>query len=63
MINKGKTRQTQSSADLIHWFHIDNEIEALEEVIVLGNNGRTLTILTTTDYEEGSEDEWAPPAF
>lgn len=34
------------SADLIGWFHADNEIDASEEVIGLGDYGKTLTIIT-----------------
>lgn len=42
------------SADLIAWFRTDNEFDATEEVIGLGEYGKTLTIITA---DLPSEDE------
>ena len=39
-------QREDDSADLIGWFHADNEIDASEEVIGLGDYGKTLTIIT-----------------
>lgn len=47
-------QREDDSADLITWFRTDNEIDASEEVIGLGDYGKTLTIITA---ELSSEDE------
>lgn len=54
------------SADLIAWFHADNEIDASEEVIGLGDYGKTLTIICAEipDEDEDFDDmASAPPRF
>lgn len=54
------------SADLIAWFRADDEIEASEEVIGLGDYGKTLTIICAEIPDEDEDvDDMAstPPRF
>lgn len=54
------------SADLIAWFRADNEIDASEEVIGLGDYGKTLTIICAEIPDEDEDfDDMAstPPRF
>jgi hypothetical protein len=44
-------------ADLIAWFQADDEIDASEEVIGLGEYGKTLTIITADLPDEAEQDE------
>lgn len=63
-IEAGK-RDTDDT-DVMDWFHTDAEIDATEEVVGLGEYGRTLTILTADipdDDDEDGDREWAPPRF
>ena len=59
-------KREDDDADLIAWFRADNEIDASEEVIGLGDYGKTLTIITAEipDPDEESDDiTWSPPRF
>lgn len=38
--------RNDDSADLMSWFHVEDEVDAYEEVIGLGEYGKTLTIIT-----------------
>lgn len=51
--------------DLCAWFHTDDEVDASEEVIGLGDYGKTLTVITANipDENENDDAEWAPPQF
>lgn len=62
--NVARGERSDDATDLLTWFQADNEIEASEEVIGLGDYGKTLTIITAdlTDEDEG-EDAWATPRF
>lgn len=44
--NVTNAERYDDSADLIAWFRSDNEFEACEEVIGLGEYGKTLTVIT-----------------
>jgi len=44
--------RSDDSADTIAWFHSDDEIDASEEVIGLGEYGKTLTIITAEIIDE-----------
>jgi hypothetical protein len=59
-------KRDDDEADLIAWFRAENEIDACEEVIGLGDYGKTLTIITAEipDPDEESDDiTWSPPRF
>jgi hypothetical protein len=52
------------SADLIAWFRADDEIEASEEVIGLGDYGKTLTIICAETPDDDVDDMAStPPRF
>lgn len=54
------------SADLMEWFRADNEIDASEEVIGLGEYGKTMTIITAELSEEDEDSDFTgsiPPRF
>lgn len=53
------------SADLIAWFHADDEIDASEEVIGLGDYGKTLTIICAEIPDDDDVDDMTsvPPRF
>lgn len=56
----------EDGADLIAWFHADDEIEASEEVVGLGDYGKTLTIICAEipDEDEDVDDMVStPPRF
>jgi IrrE N-terminal-like domain len=57
--------RSDDGADLIDWFHADNEIDASEEVIGLGDYGKTLTVITANlpDDENDDESTFRPPRF
>ena len=44
--NIADTMRSDDNADLIAWFHADDEIDATEEVIGLIDYAKTLTIIT-----------------
>lgn len=50
-------QREDDDADLIAWFHADDETDAREEVVGLGDYGKTLTIITADlpDEEEDTE--------
>lgn len=58
-------QREDDEADLIAWFHADDEIDASEEVMGLGDYGKTLTIITAElpDEEEPSDRSWDEPRF
>lgn len=51
-------KREDDGTDLIAWFHADDEIDANEEVIGLGEYGKTLTIITADlpDPDDDSDD-------
>ncbi len=52
----GKT--CADDTELSIWFHIDNEIEATEEIVGLGEYGKTLTVIATPILDgEDEQDE------
>ena len=53
--NISNAQRNDDSADLIAWFRSDDEINSSEEVIGLGNYGKTLTIITA-DLPDEDED-------
>lgn len=57
--------ENANDTDLCTWFHTDDEVEASEEVIGLGDYGKTLTVITADIPEDDEDDdtEWAPPRF
>jgi len=63
-----KSFRREGYINIQHWFGGDYEIELVEEVLGLGNYGKTLTILYTTDLsqiedieeEETLEELWTP---
>ena len=60
-------RRADDSTDLQFWFRCDDEIDASEEVIGLGDYGKTLTVITA-DVDDGSDVDdgdrpWAQPQF
>jgi Zn-dependent peptidase ImmA (M78 family) len=63
--NIAEAKRSDDDADLIAWFHADDEIDASEEVIGLGDYGKTLTIITADLPEDDDDDEstFAPPRF
>ncbi|MDB5764195.1 MAG: ImmA/IrrE family metallo-endopeptidase [Herminiimonas sp.] len=59
-------REVSDSTELNVWFHTDEEIDASEEVIGLGEYGRTLTVITADMSEDDGENDgrqWNPPGF
>ncbi|MDB5933464.1 MAG: ImmA/IrrE family metallo-endopeptidase [Massilia sp.] len=59
-------RDSSDSTELNVWFHTDDEIDASEEVLGLGEYGRTLTVITAEipDLDDESEDRsWKSPGF
>jgi hypothetical protein len=63
--NITEAKPSEDDADLIAWFHADDEIDASEEVIGLGDYGKTLTIITADLPDDNDDDEstFAPPRF
>ncbi|KGS37196.1 ImmA/IrrE family metallo-endopeptidase [Burkholderia pseudomallei] len=54
------------STELNLWFHTDDEIAASEEVISLGDYGKTLTVITADipdNDDEQTDRGWHPPHF
>ena len=58
-------QREDDDADLIAWFHADDEIDASEEVVGLGDYGKTLTIITAEipDEDDDVEGAWSGPRF
>lgn len=63
--NVESASEDDDSTELNLWFHTDNEIAASEEVIGLGDYGKTLTVITadTPDDDEDTERDWQAPRF
>jgi hypothetical protein len=62
--NITEAQRRNDDADLIAWFHADDEIEASEEVVGLGAYGKTLTIITADLPDESESDAaWDTPRF
>lgn len=62
--NIARGEHSDDLTDLSVWFRADDEIEASEEVIGLGDYGRTLTIITADlPDEDESSIEWTAPRF
>lgn len=47
-----EAKHEDDSADMISWFHAEDEVDASEEVIGLGEYGKTLTIITAELLDE-----------
>lgn len=57
-------KRDADDTDVMDWFHTDTEIDATEEVVGLGEYGRTLTVITAEIPDDEDENqEWAPPRF
>lgn len=60
-------RRVDDSTDLQLWFRCDDEIDASEEVIGLGDYGKTLTVITADADDGDGADEgdkpWGQPQF
>jgi Zn-dependent peptidase ImmA (M78 family) len=53
------SQRADDAADLISWFRADDEIDASEEVIGLGDYGKTLTIITAEIFDNDDDhDDW-----
>ena len=64
--HNSRTQQEDDEADLITWFHSDDEITASEQVIALGGYNKTLTIICADlpDEDEEVDDMIStPPRF
>ena len=51
-----RAERDEDAADLQDWFGGDRSLSATEQVIGLGNYGKTLTVLTTLDIQEQIEE-------
>lgn len=58
-------KRDADDTDLQYWFQTDAEIDASEEVVGLGDYGKTLTIITADipDEDDQEDKEWAAPRF
>lgn len=58
-------KRDADDTDLQNWFQTDAEIDASEEVVGLGDYGKTLTIITADipDEDDQEDKEWAAPRF
>lgn len=54
--NVADAQRSEDDADLIDWFRADDEVDAVEEVIGLGDYGKTLTIITANLPDDGSDE-------
>ncbi|KGX66885.1 hypothetical protein Y027_263 [Burkholderia pseudomallei TSV5] len=64
--NIASATEDSDSTELNLWFHTDDEIVASEEVIGLGDYGKTLTVITADipdNDDEQTERGWHPPHF
>lgn len=64
--NVSSAKEASDDTELNLWFHVDDEVTATEEVIGLGDYGRTLTVISADILDEGedqSNSDWAPPHF
>ena len=67
--NIRRSEREENASDLQNWFGGDRSLSASEQVIGLGNYGKTLTVLTALDIEEqieeleedrGEVESWTP---
>jgi hypothetical protein len=58
-------KRDADDTDLQNWFQTDAEIDASEEIVGLGDYGKTLTIITADipDEDDQEDKEWAAPRF
>ncbi|WP_175728665.1 ImmA/IrrE family metallo-endopeptidase [Burkholderia ambifaria] len=63
--NIASASEDSDSTELNLWFHTDDEIAASEEVIGLGDYGKTLTVITADipDDDEHTDSGWSAPRF
>ncbi|MFV8671402.1 ImmA/IrrE family metallo-endopeptidase [Ralstonia pseudosolanacearum] len=63
--NVESASENDDSTELNLWFHTDDEVTASEEVIGLGDYGKTLTVITAdiVDDDEDTERGWHAPRF
>lgn len=64
--NVSSAKDEADDTDVATWFHVDQEIDATEEVVGLGSYGMTLTVITADIPDEDDEDygrSWRPPQF
>lgn len=63
--NVASAKRDSDDTDLQNWFQTDAEIDASEEVVGLGDYGKTLTIITADipDEDDQEDKEWAAPRF
>ncbi|MGA4047922.1 ImmA/IrrE family metallo-endopeptidase [Ralstonia nicotianae] len=63
--NVESASENDDSTELNLWFHTDDEVAASEEVIGLGDYGKTLTVITAdiVDDDEDTERGWHAPRF
>jgi hypothetical protein len=62
--NIADAKRSDDDTDLIEWFHADEEVEAMEEVIGLGEYGKTLTIITADLPDDGDDEStFVEPRF
>ena len=63
--NISLAKDASDDTDLNLWFHTDEEITASEEIVGLGEYGKTLTVITADlpDDEDDSDGEWKAPRF
>lgn len=64
--NISSAKEEVDDTDVAGWFHVDQEIDAIEEVVWLGSYGMTLTVITAEVPDEDDEESvcgWRPPQF
>lgn len=63
--NIAAAKEESDSTDLNFWFHTDDEVDASEEVIGLGEYGKTLTVITADvpDQDDDVKSRWGTPQF
>ncbi|TDQ76874.1 MULTISPECIES: ImmA/IrrE family metallo-endopeptidase [Burkholderiaceae] len=64
--NVESAAEDNDETELNIWFHVDDEIDATEEVIGLGDYAKTLTVITADvpdDTDQSSGYNWSPPRF
>lgn len=65
--NVVSSRRADGETDLQSWFRCDDEVGAWEDVMGLGNYGKTLTVITAEFSDDGGDgdggDVWAQPQF
>ena len=63
--NVSAGRREDDTTDLQAWFRCDEELEASEEVVGLGDYGKTLTVITADVGDDDNDDDrpWGRPQF